>query len=244
MENITALVETKISDNKVTLKNQQLEARTNHIIKLMNSTKKNLFEIAVTLDNIKNTPSILKDDGFEDVFDYANKVLGYKKATVYAFTRVASKFIIENSEGEYISIFESDDTDYSIGQLQEMVKLDYEQAVELDESGAVNKGMTTKEIRQAVKTYMEGGNETEETNETKETEETENNEFIDTIDEFGNDYVELIAILDRLMTNEEIIKRAKVFSRVESFRRFADGDLAKALNFVTVDSREINEKVS
>lgn len=142
---------------EVTFKNKKLAQHTKAIEKLMLATKRNMFEIAVRL-NVIATEKLYEADEYKDVFDYANKVLGYKKNFVYKLVAVAEKFIDEAADGKgYISIIAHENEDYSVSQLIELNSLEADTVSQLDASEEISPDMTTKEIREVVKAYKNGG---------------------------------------------------------------------------------------
>ena len=135
-------------------KDKALARHTVAIEKLMNGVKKNMVEIAVRLKDIKEK-ALYEKDGFTDLFDYASKVLGYKKSMVYKMVNVADKFIAEQPNGKgYASIIVHDTEDYSVSQLMELGSLTAEEAIALDENCKIDPSMTAKDIREVVKEYQ------------------------------------------------------------------------------------------
>lgn len=138
------------------LTNKKLLQHTKAIEKLMTATKRNMFEISARLLVIRNE-NLFADDGFKDVFDYAEKLFGYKKNMVYKLTTAAEKFIEQSPQGKgYVSILTHDNADYTVSQLIELNSLEPDTAVELDKKEVISPDMTTKEIREVVKAYKNG----------------------------------------------------------------------------------------
>ena len=136
--------------------NKKLAQHTKAIEKLMTATKRNMFEISARLLVIRNE-DLFADDGFKDVFDYAEKMFGYKKNMVYKLTTAAEKFIEANPQGKgYVSILTHDNADYTVSQLIELNSLEPDTAVELDKKNIISPDMSTKEIREKVKAYKSG----------------------------------------------------------------------------------------
>lgn len=136
--------------------NKKLQQHTKAIEKLMTATKRNMFEISARLLVIRNE-DLFADDGFKDVFDYAEKMFGYKKNMVYKLTTAAEKFIEANPQGKgYVSILTHHDADYTVSQLIELNSLEPDTAVELDKKAIISPDMSTKEIREKVKAYKNG----------------------------------------------------------------------------------------
>lgn len=144
-------------------KDKALARHTVAIEKLMNDVKKNMVEIAVRLKDIKEK-ALYEKDGFTDLFDYADKVLGYKKSMVYKMVNVADKFIAEQPNGKgYASIIVHDTEDYSVSQLMELGSLTADEAIALDEANKIDPSMTAKDIREVVKEYQKKDEPKEET---------------------------------------------------------------------------------
>lgn len=136
--------------------NKKLLQHTKAIEKLMTATKRNMFEISARLLVIRNE-NLFVDDGFKDVFDYAEKLFGYKKNMVYKLTTAAEKFIEQSPQGKgYVSILTHDNADYTVSQLIELNTLEPDTAVDLDKKEIISPDMTTKEIREVVKAYKNG----------------------------------------------------------------------------------------
>ena len=180
-------METAITaQHELHLTNKKLLQHTKAIEKLMTATKRNMFEISARLLVIRNE-ELFADDGFKDVFDYAEKLFGYKKNMVYKLTTAAEKFIEQSPQGKgYVSILTHDNADYTVSQLIELNSLEPDTAVELDKKEVISPDMTTKEIREVVKAYKNGeiddngdwvadddGNEDDETGGSKMDEKTE-----------------------------------------------------------------------
>ena len=154
-------------------KDKALARHTVAIEKLMNGVKKNMVEIAVRLRDIKEK-ALFEKDGFVDVFEYADKILGYKKAMVYKMVNVANKFIEELPTGKgYASIIVHDTEDYSVSQLMELGSLTPEEVIELDEKCKIDPSMTAKDIREVVKEYQKKDEPKEETEQETEQEEVD-----------------------------------------------------------------------
>lgn len=204
---------------EVTFKNKKLAQHTKAIEKLMLATKRNMFEIAVRL-NVIATEKLYEADEYKDVFDYANKVLGYKKNFVYKLVAVAEKFIDEAADGKgYISIIAHENEDYSVSQLIELNSLEADTVSQLDANEEISPDMTTKEIREVVKAYKNGGkDESEETEGGEEvTEGASENEEIDAA------AVAIQNILDGLVTLQSDNRFADKAEELTTFFAFING---------------------
>lgn len=149
------IMETGISTvNFSDIQNYRLKQSTQKIMKLMQSAKKNLFEIAVTLKRI-DSESLYEQDGFQNVAEYGEKVLGYKRLMTSNLIRVASNYINDDMK----SILASETKDYSVSQLQELLTISVDEAKTLNDNQLITPDMTTREIRKAVKDYKKTGNQ-------------------------------------------------------------------------------------
>lgn len=205
------------------LRNKKLASHTRAIEKLMTATKRNMFEISARLLVIRNE-NLFADDGFKDVFDYAEKLFGYKKNMVYKLTTAAEKFIEQSPQGKgYVSILTHENEDYTVSQLIELNAIEPDTAVKLDELEVISPQMTTKEIREVVKAYKKGeidenGNrvgsdETEEESE-PEPEETE------AVDETAMLLISTADNIGKILEDERIIKDPMTVSKLQEIKKF------------------------
>lgn len=205
------------------LKNKKLASHTRAIEKLMTATKRNMFEISARLLVIRNE-NLFADDGFKDVFDYAEKLFGYKKNMVYKLTTAAEKFIEQSPQGKgYVSILTHENEDYTVSQLIELNAIEPDTAVKLDELEVISPQMTTKEIREVVKAYKKGeidenGNrvgsdEVEEESE-PEPEETE------AVDETAMLIISTADNIGKILEDERIIKDPMTVSKLQEIKKF------------------------
>lgn len=155
------------------ISNFKLNQKTNKIYKLLESTKENMLEIAHVLAMIKNDNML--NDEFIDIFDYAKKMFGFKKSTVYKMLKCANTFISDNGK-ETVFITEKDD--FSLSQLFEMQSESVEDIKEMLDNGVITFDMPCKEIRNVMKEKKkaektEDIEDTEDTEDTKDTEDME-----------------------------------------------------------------------
>ena len=189
---------------EIDFSDSNLTRETKAILSLTQKSKKMLFEIAVRLTEIKNK-EYYKKDGFTTVFEYAEKVLGYKKNMCYKMFNVAEKFITVNGKNNYNSIIAHEDTDYTVSQLIELNTLKPEQVIQLDKTETITPEMTTKEIREIVKDtkQLEKQEETEES--AGEEKDTETNAETDLSKDFSK-YKKAITILNELVSTGNLEK--------------------------------------
>lgn len=135
------------------VKNTELKEHVTAIYSLTNEAKKALFAIAVHMLVIKDK-ELWREDGFESVFDFANKVLGYTQTTVSTMLTIAREYVLPGETiGEYKSILAHDNgDDYSLNQLRELKPLGKDVIIDLDGNGEISPGMSVKAIREVVQT--------------------------------------------------------------------------------------------
>lgn len=155
-ELVTTLETAITQQSEIKFHNKKLAQHTKAIEKLLTQTKRNMFEISARLLVIRNE-NLYSEDGFKDVFDYAEKMFDWKKNFVYKLSTAAEKYIEASAEGKgYVSIITHDNADYTVSQLIELNSLEPETAVELDKKALISPEMSTKQIREVVKSYKNG----------------------------------------------------------------------------------------
>lgn len=220
MEVLEAPISTQTHESS--LKNKKLIAHTKAIEKLMTATKRNMFEISARLLVIRNE-NLFEDDGFKDVFDYAGKLFGYKKNMVYKLTTAAEKFIEQNPQGKgYVSILTHDDEDYTVSQLIELNSIEPDVAIKLDEQEVINPSMSTKEIREVVKSYKKG--EIDENGNFQKVEDEEEAEAEveekEAVDETAKLIIQTANNISTILEDERIIKDTMKVSKLQEIRDF------------------------
>lgn len=208
------------------LKNKKLASHTRAIEKLMTATKRNMFEISARLLVIRNE-SLFEEDGFRDVFDYAERLFGYKKNMVYKLTTAAEKFIEQSPQGKgYVSILTHDDADYTVSQLIELNTIEPDTAVRLDELQVITPQMTTKEIREVVKAYKRGEIDQDGNFKATEEAEAESEEAEADSEEVDTTAALLIQTADnisKILEDERIIKNTMTVSKLQEIKKFLTG---------------------
>ena len=210
-------------ESSLNLKNQKLDAHTKAIRNLLYDTKRSIFEISARLLIIRNE-HLFEDDNFKDVFDYAQKLFGYKKSMVYKLMTTAEKFIEQSPQGEgYVSILVHDDRDYTVSQLIELNSIETDEAIKLDELEVISPDMSTKEIREVVKAYK--NNEIDETgnfvsNNSETNEETERE--TDVIDGTALSIMNMITDISKILVDERIIKDSLKVAKLQEMKKFLE----------------------
>ena len=202
------------------LKNKKLISHTKAIEKLLTSTKRNLFEISARLLVIRNE-NLFKDDGFKDVFDYAYKMFGYKKNMVYKMTTAAEKFIEQSPQDKgYVSILIHDKEDYTVSQLIELNSIEPDEAIRLDEQELINPSMSTKEIREVVKSYKNGEIDENGNFQKVEVEEKEVETKKEEVDKTAKLIIQTANNISTILEDERIIKDTMKVSKLQEIRDF------------------------
>lgn len=122
---------------------------------VQNRMKKDLMAICVAINQIKDG-ELFKEKGYQDVFEYAERELGYSRDTVNKYTSVAQWFIEKTGEGYKSVFFNGSDKDFSVGSLIELLPLrknanPVEVAKAMIASGELTTEMSSSEIRKIVK---------------------------------------------------------------------------------------------
>ena len=214
------------------LSDKKLLSHTKAIEKLMTATKRNMFEISARLLVIRNE-NLFEKDGFKDVFDYAEKLFGYKKNMVYKMTTTAEKFIEKDATGkEYVSILihENENEDYTVSQLIELNSLEPDTATKLDELEVISPKMSTKEIRKVVKAYKNGeidenGNFVSSNSESEEETESEpksNEVEKDEIDGTALAVIDAIQDITKILEDERVIKDTMKVAKLQEMKKFLE----------------------
>ena len=152
--------------NTTELTNKELKDYTRKIKRCGDNIRSNFMKIAHNLNEIDETECYL-DDGFEDVQDYANKVLGIQKTTCYNFLKIAKEFL--NTDGTR-TVLTTEGNDYGVSQLQALLPVGVEKAKELHDNEIISPSMSVRQIKSIIK---------------EETTEPEPEEEDDTIDTEG-----------------------------------------------------------
>lgn len=150
MANMNEIMMVSGGNLKASLTEKKLIQATNKIEKYMDSAKKSLFGVAVTLAQV-DSGKWWEKDGFKNVSDYAEKVLGYKKAMTNNLIRIANQYL---DATQMQTILEHPEKkDWTVGQLQELLVITPDEAKELVADKKIDVTMSTKKIRDAVKAY-------------------------------------------------------------------------------------------
>lgn len=173
-----------MSNNEIQVNNvkiERLERATQLIYSLEESTKRNLYAIATTL-RIVDEKKLYEEREYKSTAEYGEAVHGYKRQTTQALIKVAKRFLIGNCS----NLKRENEKDFTVYQLMELLPMSDTQIDESIEQGELNPYMTTKAIRDLVKSYKtietkDVKNETTEQSNSVTTEQNEQNEQSDSM---------------------------------------------------------------
>lgn len=211
MANLNEIMVANTQNAIASLTDRKLIQATNRIEKFMIGAKKSLFAIAVELQKIDNQ-KLWEKDGFKNVSEYGEKILGYKHAMTNNMIRIASNYIEATTQESILPHVEKND--WTLGQLQELLTITPEEAHKLVDDNIINSNMSTKKIREAVKAFKNPVIETE-SKEVETTEETKSNESeVDAIteSEYNNAMMLLGEVFDELAerNESELVEKIKL----------------------------------
>lgn len=135
-----------IMSKKREFKNKALKASTARIRKAGDSVRVNVYRIARELAKIHNE-KLWIDDGYEDVADYANKVLHIKKTTCYDLIKIGNTFVADSGTKSNLARPDGCKNDYGFGQLRVLLPIGYEKAEELAGDGVISPDMSVRQIK-------------------------------------------------------------------------------------------------
>lgn len=139
--------------------NTNLQHATDRVFKLGETVRKCAYETAhimATVDRLE----CYKDDGFNNVHEWAMQTFGFKKSTSYTLLKVGKEYtrVIERSRG---AIYESNllpentSADFTTSQIEKMLPGGHDLAIELVESEEITPDMTCKQIEKIIKSHLE-----------------------------------------------------------------------------------------
>ena len=140
-------MEELITMNAQELTNKDLKDYTRKIKKCGDNIRSNFMKISHNLEEIEKTECYL-DDGFEDVRDYAIKVLGIHKTTCYNLIKIAKEFL--NEDGTR-TVLTTEGNDYSVSQLQALLSIGVEKSKELHDREIIKPSMSVRQIKSIIK---------------------------------------------------------------------------------------------
>ena len=144
--------------NAVSFSNKELQKATNTVFKLGDTIKKNWFAIAHIVAHVYAT-ECYKDDGFNTVHEWVEKTFGIKKTASYSLLTIGKEYTREivNASGKVVgygtNLITDGSDDFSKTQVEKMLPVGHELAVELVNGGEITPDMSAKEISRVVKSY-------------------------------------------------------------------------------------------
>ena len=145
--------------NAVSFSNEELQKATNKVLKLGDEIKKNWFAIAHIISHVDAT-ECYKDDGFNTVHEWVENTFGIKKTASYSLLKIGKEYTREivNSSGKVVgygtNLITDGTKDFSKTQVEKMLPVGHELAVELVNEGEITPDMSAKEISRVVKSHI------------------------------------------------------------------------------------------
>lgn len=163
------------TNTQVAITSKALRQETQKIFKYQTSTLKSLMNIATTIKKIYDN-ELYKED-FKNIYEYGEKVFGYKKSSINNMINIVDRFMLEDGTCKY----DGEDKAFGFTQLAEILPIKTNEEVdEMVDNNEINPYMSVKQIREAVKKHNKGEPE-EKTTEPEATEpETKTDEPIET----------------------------------------------------------------
>lgn len=179
------------------LTNKKLAQATTRIYKLGEKVRTNLYQIAQELVKIDDN-ALYEDDGFKNVHEYAEAVLGIKKTFSHNLVRIGREYTSPELPGSNLP---HDDQDYTVTQVQMMLPVPRDEVVEIIEAGEITPDMTCREISKVIKDYKnskdgEDGEDSEDSED--ESEESKEREEMTAAELYKKDLQDLREALERM----------------------------------------------
>lgn len=161
--------------NKPVFTNRLLQGATNRIMKIGETVRKCAFETAYIMAKVDET-ECYKDDGFNNVHQWAMKTFGFKKSVSYSLLRIGKEYTraIADTNGRAKGFTsnllpEESDVDFTTSQIEKMLPAGHDMAAQLVNDAIITPAMSCKEIEKVIKAKTKDEDETAETTETSET---------------------------------------------------------------------------
>lgn len=139
-----------IVSRKTKFKNKELAASTARMRKAGESVRINVYRIASELARI-HEKKLWVEDGYDDVTDYANKILHIRKTMCYDLIKIGKTFVSDTGRCSNLTRPEGMRQDYTVGQLRAMLPIGYDKAEELCRDGVITPDMSVRTIMRIVK---------------------------------------------------------------------------------------------
>lgn len=130
-------------------KNKKLQNATNRIRKAGEQVRINCYKIANELAYIHNN-KLWVDDGYNDITDYALKILRIKKSMCYDLIRIGNELTADNGRESILHRPDGCKDDYSVGQLKTLLPLGIEKTIELADDEIITPDLSVRQIQRIV----------------------------------------------------------------------------------------------
>ena len=147
-------------DNITTIKkyqNKSLQKQTERIIAMGGNIRKMFFSISAVIADVNKT-ECYKEDGFNSVHEWTKDAFGFKKSQSYAFLKIGNEYLsVIRDENNKLKTVKSNltpdnaETDFGMTQIQKMLPLGHERAVQVVSDGTIKPEMSVSEINKIVK---------------------------------------------------------------------------------------------
>ena len=147
-----------IMSRKKQFKNKDLKAATARIRKAGEAVRVNVYRIATELAKIHNK-KLWVEDGYDDIADYALKVLHIKKTMCYDLIGIGNTFVGRTGCSSNLTRPDGCKEDYCLGQLRVMLPIGYDKSEELAKDGIIDPSMSVRKIKSIVRFNNSDGSE-------------------------------------------------------------------------------------
>lgn len=143
---------------------QSLQKDIDYIKNRTQSMKKCVFEIAMKLREIKETPDFA-DSGYKNIEEFAADQFGYSRSTALNYIAIANKYLTREHNVKLIAPNQITTTcaridkeghvtaDYAVGQLNALGKTSADDFITMDSEGVISPDMSADNIKDAVKKW-------------------------------------------------------------------------------------------
>lgn len=140
--------------------NKNLDKATKDIFKIGETMRKCAFTTAVIIANVDEM-ECYKEDGFNNVHEWVSLTFGFKKSASYSLLKIGKEYVREviNPKNGKVTGYvtnllpENSDSDFTTTQLEKMLPVGHEKALELVTNGEITPDMTCKEISKIIKKH-------------------------------------------------------------------------------------------
>ena len=152
------------TNNNGKILNKGLQKATDLILALGAQIKSKQFDIASILWEVEQK-QLFKDDGYESAAEYAMATFGFKKSKAYALVAIGKEYTrpVYDKKGNCVGhasnlipaanpdMQDAPLNDFTVTQIERILPLGREKALELIQAGEMNPNMTVEAIRGVVK---------------------------------------------------------------------------------------------